>query len=88
MLRKVDTPQSPAAEGGGQDELTHLFNLEQSTCLTPLLLGHIPKASYGDNYSDQGKDLFVNKFQQNSQSPFWYFSKQTTTTTTTTEFAP
>ena len=42
----------PAAEGGGQDELTHLLNLEQSTCLTPLLLGHVPKASYGDNYSD------------------------------------
>ena len=52
MLRKVDTPQSPAAEGGGQDEITHLFNLEQSTCLTPLLLGYVPKASYGDNYSD------------------------------------
>lgn len=49
---EVDTPQSPAAEGGGRDELTHLFQLEQSTCLTPLLLGHVPKASYEDNYSD------------------------------------
>lgn len=41
-----------AAEGGRPDELTHLFKGKQSTCLIPLLLAHVPKASYEDNYSD------------------------------------